>query len=146
MKKIFAFALVLVCVHLMMVQSAQAQENTKVRKMLVGIWKIYDLESPDMYQEDMSEEEKKMMEDEMKEMREKSSFNFMQDGKYVIKTTMMGQENKETGTWKVEGDYLVTISTEGNESRLEILEKTKAMVIFGDGEIKLTLVSKYFKE
>ncbi len=141
MKKISLMILSLFFINLLAVQTVKAQEDAKVRKMMVGVWKIHELESPEMKKDQMSAEEKVMMEDMVKEMKEKSFFKFMEDGNFGVKiSSSLGSEHHETGDWKLEGGYLVTTNTEGGISKQKIFKKNKNMIILGEPGAQLTLV------
>ncbi len=143
MKKLFVIAFGLFFISLLAVQTVKAQENKKVRKMVVGQWKIGDI--PAIGEIDMnnaSEDDKKKLEEMMAEVKANSSFNFMQDGKYETRMLFMGKENKETGTWKVdkEGKNFITTNEKGKEKVLSIEELGKNKLILKDGNTSLVLV------
>lgn len=140
MKKTTLFAIIFFGACLSCIQVAKAQDDAQIRKMLVGVWWFYELESAFTTKENISEEEKALLESEKKEMREEFSFNFRKDGKYEIKMILVGQETKDVGIWKVKGEYLVITSKEGKETTLSIEEISKTKLILKDGNTSLVLV------
>ncbi|TAF63337.1 MAG: hypothetical protein EAZ55_14200 [Cytophagales bacterium] len=106
-------------------------------------WKISDFEAPQMKEqmEKASAEEKKMMEEMLKEIKDKSSFEFTKDGKFTISMSVMGAENKTAGTWELKDKKLVTKDDKGKESEIEVVEVSGSKLVLKDKDgIKMTLV------
>ncbi|TAF63336.1 MAG: hypothetical protein EAZ55_14195 [Cytophagales bacterium] len=112
-------------------------------KAIAKKWKISDFEAPQLKEkmEKASAEEKKRMEERLQEMKDKSSLEFTEDGKFTFIMSAAGVEDKATGIWELKDKKLVTKDDKGKESEIEVVEVSKSKLVLKDKEgIKMTLV------
>lgn len=124
------FVLLAVISILSIPQKAKAQSSaaTKLKKNLVGVWKMYDLEVRLNEKEATAEERAEFVEvqKEIAEMRNMMlnnlTFTFSQDGSYVSESYMEGEKETEKGTWKLSENILQL--TPQNHKGNEYIEAT----------------------
>ena len=109
------------------------------QEMLVGTWKIDQIETDQEIPDDQKEFYDKMMED----LKNNSSFTFNADG--TMLTKVEDQENK--GEWKISEDgTTLTVKESGRETSSTIKELTSEKLTFTDEEngvkTSLTLVKQ----
>lgn len=90
-------------------------------------WKLEELTSPKIQEnwQKMSEKEKEIFEKAQQQMKERTSFDFQENGKYEFIFFIGGEEKKSTGSWVFvndeEGKFLNTKEDSTNrEQRLKI--------------------------
>lgn len=129
----------------------QVQSNSnvkKIRKLIVGTWGVDSVDLTSML-DGLSEEEKgmyeaflPMMEEAMKSME----MTYEKDGKFIMKASILGQDQSEEGTWFLseDGKVLTTKFSDVEENAMTILElSAKKMVVNTDidgQQIKVTFV------
>ncbi len=108
--------------------------NKIATKKIIGKWHIVDMRLPDMPEEQQS------LLAQMVTVFEDSYMDFKSDGTFV--TSMVGEENK--GKWYIKNDGKTIVTTESNDTELEIvvLTKTEFVMLMNDNEMKIELVMK----
>ncbi|GAA0876972.1 hypothetical protein GCM10009118_33820 [Wandonia haliotis] len=116
---------------------------------LVGKWQVTGVDMSSMM-ESIPEEQKAFMEamvPMMEEAMKSMTMEFAADGKVTQKSSMMGQEKEEEGSWKLSDDSKkLTITTNGNEESMDITELSASKMVVKiseeEGEISLTMEKK----
>ncbi len=142
MKNIFVIAFGLFFINLLAVQTVKAQENKNVREMLVGEWKLDDVQNSGVDSSKISDQDRKNIESMMEEMKNSFSYHLMQNGEYEFKVNVIGQQSTDSGKWEVdkEGKNLITIGNGGKESTSGIIEIGKNKLILRQGSTIMTLI------
>ena len=141
--KLFNAFLIGALAVVMVACGGSAQDN------LVGEWQVQEvdmsavLESVPDEQRAFMEAMMPMMEEAMKSM----TMNFSADGKVVTKSSMMGQEQEEEGTWTLSDDAkTLTIDNAGNKQIMtidELSDKSMKVTVKDDeGAFSMTLGKK----
>ena len=141
--KLFNAFLIGALAVVMVACGGSAQDN------LVGEWQVQEvdmsavLESVPEEQRAFMEAMMPMMEEAMKSM----TMNFSADGKVVTKSSMMGQEQEEEGTWTLSDDAkTLTIDNAGNKQIMtidELSDKSMKVTVKDDeGAFSMTLGKK----
>jgi hypothetical protein len=116
---------------------------------LVGEWQVEEVDMSAVM-ESIPEEQRAFMEamlPMMEEAMKSMTMNFSADGKVVTKSSMMGQEQEEEGTWTLSDDgKTLTIDNGGNKQNMNLDELTASKMVVtvkdDEGAFSMTLGKK----
>lgn len=116
---------------------------------LVGKWQVSDIDMSAMM-ESVPEEQKAFMESMlpmMEEAMKSMTMEFSADGKVITKSSMMGQETEEEGTWTLSDDgKTLSFDNEGKEQTMEITELTANKMVVNIKEDETTFSMTFEKK
>jgi len=99
---------------------------------LVGKWQVSEVDMSAML-ESIPEEQKAFMESMlpmMEEAMKSMTMEFSADGKVITKSSMMGQENEDEGTWTLSDDgKTLSFDNNGKKESMEITELTASKMV-----------------
>lgn len=116
---------------------------------LVGKWQVSDIDMSAML-ESVPEDQKAFMESMlpmMEEAMKSMTMEFSADGKVITKSSMMGQENEDEGTWTLSDDgKTLSFDTDGKKEEMEVTELTATKMVVNvkedDAEFSMTFEKK----
>ncbi len=123
--------LVLFIFNFLIILDARIPENLKIRKKVVGSWRLRDVVNLDSMTLSKSENHRKLFELQKKEMKGNYFYNFKENGRYIITIKFNGFVRKKLGEWRIDvpGKYIIMIDDEDVE--------TKLLLEFGTNTMKL---------
>lgn len=111
-------------------KTEESSSSTSSDGEIVGTWKLSDVSFGAAVPEGQEEVFQKMV----NEMKESTRMTFNNDGTYENKTSMMGMEKIEKGKYRLEGNTLTSISEDGREDVVELVELSSNKFIISTEE------------